>query len=105
MDIYVDVDNTICHTSGTDYPNAKPITENIERFNKLFDEGNRIVYWTARGMKSGINWRELTEKQFKEWGVKYHELRLDKPSFDVFIDDRVINSRDWEKGKWTDWLK
>jgi hypothetical protein len=100
MDIYVDVDNTICHTAGTDYPGAKPIPENIARFNKLFDEGNRIVYWTARGMKSGINWRELTEKQFKEWGVKYHELRLDKPSFDVFIDDRVINSRDWEKGKW-----
>lgn len=105
MDIYVDVDNTICHTTGTDYPNAKPIPENIQRFNKLFDEGNRIVYWTARGMKSGINWRSLTEQQFEEWGVKYHELRLDKPSFDVFIDDRVINSRDWEQGKWTDWLK
>jgi len=100
MDIYVDVDNTICRTTGTDYPNAKPIAENISRFNKLFDEGNRIVYWTARGMKSGINWRELTEKQFREWGVKYHELRLDKPSFDVFIDDRVINARDWEQGKW-----
>ncbi len=100
MDIYIDVDNTICHTTGTDYPNAKPIIENIARFNKLFDEGNHLVYWTARGMKSGINWRELTEKQFKEWGVKYHELRLDKPSFDIFIDDRVINSRDWEKGKW-----
>lgn len=100
MDIYIDVDNTICHTTGTDYPNAQPIKENIARCNKLFEEGNYIVYWTARGMKSGINWRELTERQFKEWGVKYHELRLDKPSFDVFIDDRVINSRDWENGKW-----
>lgn len=100
MDIYVDVDNTICRTTGTDYPNAQPIKENIARFNKLFEEGHRMVYWTARGMKSGINWRELTEKQFREWGVKYHELRLDKPSFDVFIDDRVINTRDWEKGKW-----
>lgn len=100
MEIYIDVDNTICRTTGTDYPNAQPILENIARFNKLFEAGNHVVYWTARGMKSGINWRELTEKQFKEWGVKYHELRLDKPSFDVFIDDRVINARDWEKGKW-----
>ena len=102
MDIYVDVDNTICHTQGTDYPNAKPNPENIKRFNELYDKGNTIVYWTARGMKSGLDWRELTEKQFKEWGVKYHQLRLDKPPFDVFIDDRVINARDWEKGKWID---
>ena len=96
----MDVDNTICHTSGTDYENSTPILENINRFNELFEQGNTIVYWTARGMKSGLDWRELTEKQLKEWGAKYHELRLDKPSFDVFIDDKVINTRDWEKGKW-----
>ncbi len=100
MDIYIDVDNTICHTEGTDYPNAKPIRQNINRFNELFEKGNTIIYWTARGMKSGINWRELTERQFKEWGVKYHELRLDKPAFDVFIEDKVVNTRDWEEGKW-----
>ena len=100
MDIYVDVDKTVCRTEGTDYSNAKPIHENITRVNRLFDEGNRIVYWTARGMKTGINWRELTESQFAEWGIKYHELRLDKPAFDVFIDDRAINTIDWENGKW-----
>ena len=100
MDIYIDVDNTVCHTNGTDYPNAIPILDNIERFNKLYEDGNKIIYWTARGMKSGINWRELTEKQFKDWGIKYHELRLDKPAFDLFIDDKVINTRDWENGKW-----
>ena len=100
MDIYVDVDNTVCHTQGTDYPNAQPNHANIARFNKLYEDGNRIIYWTARGMKSGINWRELTQKQFKEWGIKYHELRLDKPAFDVFIDDKVINTSDWEKGRW-----
>ena len=100
MDIFVDVDNTVCYTEGTDYPNARPNYKNIDRFNKLYEEGNRIVYWTARGMKSGINWRELTERQFLEWGIKYHELRLDKPAFDLFIDDKVINTRDWENGKW-----
>ena len=100
MLVYIDIDNTICVTSGTDYPNSQPIFENIRRFNALYDEGNEIIYWTARGMKSGIDWRELTLKQFEEWGVKFHELRLDKPPFDVFIDDKVINSRDWETGKW-----
>lgn len=104
MDIYVDIDNTICLTNGMDYPGSKPIAENIARVNELYDEGHTIVYWTARGMKSGINWRELTENQLKEWGAKYHELRLDKPPYDVFIDDRTINTFDWEKGQWIEKL-
>lgn len=105
MEIYIDIDNTICYTEGTDYPSAQPIWANIERANKLYDEGHRIVYWSARGMKSGINWRELTERQLKEWGVKYHELRLDKPPYDVFIDDKTINTFDWERGQWTEKFK
>lgn len=100
MEIYVDVDNTICHTEGTDYPNAKPNYDNIARVNKMYEAGHTIIYWTARGMKSGLNWRELTERQLKEWGAKYHQLRLDKPAFDVLIDDKAINTRDWEQGKW-----
>ena len=32
------------------------------------------------------------EKQFKEWGVKFHELKLGKPVYDLFIDDKNINS-------------
>jgi len=30
----------------------------------------------ARGTGSGIDWRAFTEKQLKEWGVKYHELHF-----------------------------
>ena len=66
--------------------------ERINRINKLYHSGHKIVYWTARGTGSGIDWREVTEKQFKEWGVKYHELRLGKPIYDLFIDDKNINS-------------
>ena len=29
MKIYVDIDNTICITEGTDYENSKPIKERI----------------------------------------------------------------------------
>jgi len=105
MDIYVDIDNTVCYTKGTDYPSSQPITENIERVNKLYEAGHHIVYWTARGMKSGLNWRELTEQQLKQWGAKYHELRLDKPPYDIFIDDKTINTFDWEQGQWTEKFK
>ncbi len=100
LNIYVDVDDTICVTNGMNYPDSKPITENIERVNKLYDEGHHIVYWTARGQKSGLDWAELTASQLQAWGAKYHELKLTKPPYDVFIDDKVVNSRDWEKGRW-----
>jgi hypothetical protein len=100
LDIFVDIDDTICETNGMDYATAKPWPESIEKVNKLYEAGHHIVYWTARGVKTGIDWREVTENQLKEWGAKYHELRLTKPPYDVFIDDKVINTRDWEDGKW-----
>lgn len=88
MLIYVDIDGTICDTKGG-YPNAKPIFENIAKINKLFDEGNIIVYWTARGKVSGHDWKELTGQQLEEWGCKYHDVILNaKPAFDLLIDDK-----------------
>lgn len=93
MIIYVDIDETICRSpENRDYSLAVPFQDRIERINRLYDSGHRVVYWTARGTGSGIDWRETTEKQFKEWGVKYHELRLGKPIYDLFIDDKNINS-------------
>lgn len=93
MIIYVDIDETICLTPETrHYPDAKPIKENIEKINQLYDKGNKIIYWTARGTMTGIDWRDITEKQFSDWGVKYHELKFGKPNYDLFIDDKNINS-------------
>jgi hypothetical protein len=88
--IYVDIDETICETPDKPrvYSNAKPILENIEKINKLYDEGNTIVYWTARGSRTNINWYDLTKSQLDEWGAKHHELRVDKPYYDLFIDDK-----------------
>jgi hypothetical protein len=93
MIIYVDIDETICETaSDRNYVNAKPLKERIAKINKLYDEGNTIIYWTARGTGTGINWRDVTENQFKKWNVKYHELKFGKPIYDMFIDDKNINS-------------
>lgn len=93
MIIYVDIDETICLTPETrDYSLAKPLKDNISRINRLYEDGNTIVYWTARGTGSGIDWRKVTEDQFKKWGVKYHELKFGKPIYDLFIDDKNISS-------------
>jgi len=93
MIIYVDIDETICISpEDRDYNKAVPIEKNIKKINKMYDNGDRIVYWTARGTGSGIDWRSVTEAQFSKWGVKYHELHLGKPIYDLFIDDKNINS-------------
>ncbi len=76
MKIYVDIDNTICKTEGTDYKSAMPIKSNIEKINKLFDEGHEIIYWTARGSVTKINYFDLTSKQLKTWNCKFHKLSV-----------------------------
>ena len=77
---YIDIDNTICTpVENAEYTKAKPYLDRIEEYNKLYKEGHVVVYWTARGSTTGIDWTELTKKQ------------LGKPYYDVFIDDKSIN--------------
>jgi CMP-N,N'-diacetyllegionaminic acid synthase len=97
MVIYIDIDETICNSPNKpDYTTSTPIEENIAKANKLYDEGNTIVYWTARGTQTGIDWTDITKKQFNDWGVKYHDLKFGKPYYDLFIDDKNINTLNWK---------
>ena len=89
MKIFVDIDGTICDSSEG-YPTAKPIWENIDKINKLYNEGHIITYWTARGGNTGMDWSELTANQLFEWGCKFHKLDTKtKPSWDLLIDDKT----------------
>lgn len=93
----VDIDNTIFNTIGNDYENATPIKDRINRINYLFDQGHTIIYWTARGGQSGIDWFDFTVKQLYKAEVKYSKLLHKKPSYDIWIDDKAINSEDFFK--------
>jgi len=99
MIIFVDIDKTICYYDNTDdstnYNNAKPYKERIMRINDLFNEGNTIIYWTARGTLTNINWFHITYNQLKLWGCLFTELRMNKPYYDLFIDDKNINSENF----------
>lgn len=95
MIIYVDIDNTICETIGSDYINSKPINKNIDKINKLYDEGHTIIYWTARGGTSKIDHHELTKIQLNTWKCKHHNLISgEKPVFDMLIDDKAVKISD-----------
>jgi len=97
--VYIDIDNVICTSDSESdgpedysYPDAQPIQETIDRVNALYDSGqHHITYWTARGTETGRDWTKLTKRQLDEWGCKYHNLEMGKPAFDVFIDDKAFN--------------
>lgn len=94
MKVYVDIDETICFYSGTrEYHLAEPSNINIEKINKLYDEGHEITYWTARGSVNTSRRREysaLTRKQLEQWGCKYHYLIVGKkPAYDLLICDKT----------------
>ena len=95
----VDIDQTICDTPkiglSHDYENARPFKHRIDKINKLYDQGHTVIYWTARGSGSLIDWTELTNKQLKDWGCKFHEVRLGKPSYDVWIDDKAFSDTEF----------
>lgn len=87
----VDIDGILCTNTDGEYNSAKPVKENINKINELYHMGYRIILWTARGSTTGIDWRELTAIQMGLWGVKHHELRMGKPHYDKWIDDKSEN--------------
>lgn len=90
----VDIDGTICSQVCGNYEKAEPFLDRIRHFNQLFDQGNKIIYYTSRGMTTGLDWTALTKQQLDSWGVKYTGIRMNKLAYDVWIDDKAHNV-DW----------
>ncbi len=99
--VLVDIDETVCFYSGKrTYDLAEPNLDNIAKINKLYDEGWKVIYWTARGgsqksIKAGRCYYDFTWKQLKSWGCKFHDLSTGskgkylKPAVDLVIDDKA----------------
>ena len=94
----IDIDDVLCIPTGGHYSKYQPIQKAITKVNQLYEQGNIIKIFTARGAWTGIDWRELTEEQLKGWGLKYDELLMNKPHADVFIDDKALDYINWLKG-------
>lgn len=86
-----DIDGTICTNTDGDYENAVPFKDRIKIINNLYNSGNIIKMFTARGSTTGIDWYEFTFNQLKTWNLNFHELILGKPYADFFIDDKGCN--------------
>jgi len=117
--IAFDLDDVICwRPTGYEdlgplkYDYCKPILETIELSNSLYDEGYKIVIYTARGMsqyKGNVvdiytHLYTRTIEQLNSWGLKYHSLVMGKIHYDVLIDDKALNSNKVTKKKIVDLL-
>ena len=102
--IAFDLDDTLCfrdkkyeHLGPNKYEYCEPIQDMIDICNKLYDEGNVIIIYTARGMNtfdSDVtliyeNLYDLTVKHLNKWGVKFNQLIMGKIHYDVIIDDKA----------------
>jgi hypothetical protein len=100
MIIYVDIDDTICYRenkTNLDYEKSIPFKDRIKKINELYNKGHTIVYWTARGTISGKYLLVLSYNQLIEWGCLFHSIKINKPTYDLFIDDKNINSETYFK--------
>ncbi len=92
----IDIDNTICLTpegvDPLDYTSRIPDKYMIDMFNSYYDNGDIVVYSTARGYVTGEDHYLLTKSQLDKWGAKYHYLICgEKPNADYYYDDKGVN--------------
>ena len=84
MVIGVDIDGTLTReVIGHDYASRTPNKKMIEKVNQFHKDGHIIVLFSSRWEAA----REVTRLWMKKHGVKYHALILNKPRFDMYIDD------------------
>lgn len=87
-----DIDGVIAQIQkDNNYALAEPNQSMIDIINKLYNMGNKIILFTARGYVTGIDWTETTTEQLKRWGLHYHELHFGKPNADYYIDDKMLD--------------
>ena len=47
---------------------------------------------------SGKDWYLFTVAQLNEWGCKFTSIKLGKPVYDKWVDDKAINEKDFFNG-------
>ena len=105
--IAFDLDDVLCyrpegyeHLGPEKYDHCKPYSGNIDLVNSLYEDGYKIVIYTARGMSQFkgnvlLIYSKLYSKTIQQldgWGLKYDQLVMGKIHYDLLIDDKALNS-------------
>ena len=106
--ICFDLDGVICKTQKNFYNKSVPIKKNIRFINELFNKGHYIKIYTSRFMgrnnenkkKAYTQGFAITKNQLQKWGVKYNNLIMGKPSYDLYVDDKsLFFKKNWAQKK------
>lgn len=102
--ICFDLDNTLVTYPKikNDYKSVEPIQKNIDYLKHLKRQGNTIIIYTARRMKThggniGLIVRDIgqiTLDTLNKFEVPYDEIYFGKPYADFYIDDLAVKSYD-----------
>ena len=98
----IDIDGTITDDVPNEEPERMstclPYEGSVEIINSWFDEGHIITFFTSRTEEH----REITEQWFKKFGLKYHNLLMNKPRGGNYhwIDNHIVKATRYN-GKWT----
>jgi CMP-N,N'-diacetyllegionaminic acid synthase len=105
--IAFDLDDVICyrpkgyeHLGPNKYDYCEPDQTIIDLVNSLYEDGNKIIIYTARGMSQFkgnvlLIYSKLYSKTIQQldgWGLKYDQLVMGKIHYDLLIDDKALNS-------------
>lgn len=106
--LIVDLDDTISTTINSDYINAKPKKDVIEKLKIYSTKGFKITIFTSRNMRTyegnigkiNIHTLPVIINWLEEHNVPYDEIILGKPwcGFEGFyVDDKAIRPREFRE--------
>jgi len=52
----------------------KPKYPCIEKINKMYDNGDEIVYWIPKELNGEIDWEDFMFKKLMEWGCSFNDI-------------------------------
>ena len=86
--IAIDIDGVLTNeTKGVPYAKRTPNLDNIDRVEKLYRLGYRIILFTSRFERD----RRLTQRWLAYHKVPYHKLVMSKLRFTFIWDDKAIS--------------
>ena len=86
MVVAVDIDDTLCVDDYGPFENREPKADMVKLVQRLYEMGHQILIVTARPDRL----RDLTIQWLAKYGILYHQLIMEKPRADVYIDDRAM---------------
>jgi hypothetical protein len=90
----VDLDGTLATPVWTpSNPTSEigyPITENVNKIQKLISAGYKVIVHTSRPWTD----YEAIENWLNHYSIPFREIQCGKPLYAAYIDDRAINARE-----------